>query len=260
LVAALVVELSGEAFPEKLLLVLLPAAILALAAVKAANIARESANERQERQLRDAALRNQQQLQQATERQDKELRQATEQQRDALTQDREMREEDRQHDREIRAVERARDALDAAVVSLTDYHQKARLYVARLEVAADNRPEREREESEAATDEARDEVDEIRAREIRENRERNEHQFTARIQVEADYSRLLLRFDPADDIPETQKAAMEALIMVTEYVNGEHQVGRDANDLEKAELKGLGQEAWDAVSAFQIACRAWDAS
>jgi hypothetical protein len=126
------IELHGESTVVKFLVPIIPAMILAWAAWKAAGIAKASASERQEGQLRAAWTRQREQLRDAAKRQ-----------KESLAHDRDVRASALAHDRAMRDRDYIRQAVAGALenaletIERTAEYAMAVLRAERTKLAAD---------------------------------------------------------------------------------------------------------------------------
>lgn len=237
MLAAIPIELTGESFWIKSVLVLIPALLLAGAAVTAARIARRSAFERQREQLDHDSAR----------------------QEKALAHDREMREEEREHDREIRSRERCRDTLDSVLANLQDAQQAVTGYAARITVANAWRPKLEKQMEEAPTLKEKASVVEKMTREIRETTAEGRLSHASLLPLKADRARLRLRFGEDHSITKIQHEIRKKLREWEALLDTVGSENRDSTDEEKQREDQMIESIGELSGRFQRACRAWDA-
>ena len=183
MIAALDVNLvGGESEALHILLAVVGPILIAGAAVFAARTARNSANERQQRQLAHD----------------------TDRQETALGHDREMREWELAHDREMRSRERALDTLDSTVDNANKARTATNALAARIYVADKWRPRHERELAEAATQMEKARAVERLAATSRKSSELSSACFDARMALNSDYTRLRLR-SPDHESPQASR-------------------------------------------------------
>jgi hypothetical protein len=250
MVAAFVlgVELhGGESFWVKLILVLIPALILATAAVLAARIARSSAYERQRAQLDQDDKRLEEQLAHDTSRQEV-----------ALAHDRREREQEQKHDREVRARERARDTLDEVIANLEVARRESNAFGSQIVLLDDHRPALR-----SAVREAEDEDEKLASIQklsvLREAaKEASRAAFDAQTTLWGDRTRLSLRFGYDHGVTVVHGELHDVIVRRAQIL--EEGEDRDLSDEERESERALSNEIGSQLGRFLYASRAWDES
>lgn len=228
-----IVSDEGEAL--HVLLTLIGPLLISGAAVFAARTARNSAAERQQRQLTHD----------------------TERQEEALAHDRVVRNQELTHDREVRKKERARDTLDSVLESLNNARVKNISLNARVSVL-----EELGRETGAKADGAPDAIDSAARKRHNQQRARSEHyaseSWNARRALNGDWARLILRFGPEHEVTRAFKRMRRALNGQAELAN--LGLNRPFTDEEQERAQALSNQVARRFDDFTTACRKWDAT
>lgn len=237
MIAVLDVHLvGGESEILHIFLTIVGPLLISGAAVFAARTARDSAAERQERQLAHDTKR----------------------QEEALEHDRQMREKELGHDREIRRRERAQDTLDSALENLNAARAKTNALAARIEVVEKWRPKHEADIEKAANALQRTAAQQKLNNQRNKSQEIAKESFTARMALYGDWTRLILRFGRDHKIVKSFKATMESVNNLARCLN--QGIERSLSKDEQARVEEFSTLAPQNFAKFTRTCREWDAA
>lgn len=194
----------------------------------------------------------------AADRQEKQLAHDTRRQEEALTHDRKIREEELAHDREARRRERSQDTLDSVLENVDSARAKTNALAARLEVVENWRPKHEAELESATNDVQKAAAHQVLNDETSKTHRISTESFTARMSLYGDWTRLILRFGHDHEIVKTFKATMESLNDLARSLNRGNE--RPLDQDEQARVKELLALAPKNFAKFTGACRKWDAT
>lgn len=210
--------------------------LIAGAAVFAAKVARDSASDRQVRQLAHD----------------------TERQEEVLAHDRAMRELELGHDREARRRERERDTLDSVLESLHQARVKTNAFSAAVIVAQDGWRKRSEEMGENPSLVRKTELQTEAVKTETKLQTASTAALESQMALNGDWTRLMLRFGAGHSITQVFKGAMDTMGEVRQAFRPG--ISGVLSGEEFTQAKKLSTEIGSRFGEFTATCREWDGS